>query len=313
MVIHPVMRCLMAPRYRRILQIRQARRRRLAARSSLVATWHSAQSQTLQWFYTITRQPIVLASVVFGILLLLWYWKCSPSAVPLLCATASWDTMLMTWACCGAGKLVCTKCTSGRNHASSKMASTRLPPKVNLFIQGITPKSTVVVISPYETIHTVLRSLRRRHLLPDLSHVQYCIFFQPYGSRPLNDDDVLEAIGIRNNSTLHVRASILGGARFSSNSQEGPRLSRSKQNSLRKLDRLPQNTQNSGFPWVAVNSNVSRVRRSGLIDILLATRSLVCISGHSKDISRSRRRRHNKKLPHPRLTSHLLLISSTDL
>ena len=55
----------------------------------------------------------------------------------------------------------------------------------------------------------ILQQLRRRRLIPELSHVRYRLFLA--GVAALKETDVLESVGIRNDSTLHLRAYILGG------------------------------------------------------------------------------------------------------
>ena len=59
------------------------------------------------------------------------------------------------------------------------------------------------------TIGHVLAKLRRRRLIADLRRVRYQVFHA--GAPTLKDTDILELVGIANNTTLHVRACVLGG------------------------------------------------------------------------------------------------------
>lgn len=62
------------------------------------------------------------------------------------------------------------------------------------------------------TVEDLIGELRQRHLVPDLTHIRYCIYFPPYRHGPLELDKNLASIGVHDLSTLYLRFCILGGA-----------------------------------------------------------------------------------------------------
>ena len=62
------------------------------------------------------------------------------------------------------------------------------------------------------TIYDVLKDLRRRHLIPDLSQIRPVAYFNPFRLSPLSESSSLEKIGVKDLSVLHIRFSLLGGS-----------------------------------------------------------------------------------------------------
>ncbi|KAI0309411.1 hypothetical protein OF83DRAFT_1179655 [Amylostereum chailletii] len=79
--------------------------------------------------------------------------------------------------------------------------------KITIFVRGPAPHSLL----PSNTIDDAFKALHSRHLLPDLTRVRYGAFHAGR-LKPLELGETLEANGLYDLSTLHIRVCVLGGA-----------------------------------------------------------------------------------------------------
>jgi len=54
-------------------------------------------------------------------------------------------------------------------------------------------------------------NLRKRHLIADLHHVKYGVYYTQHQKRTLSLESTLESTGVGDLSTLELRAFVLGG------------------------------------------------------------------------------------------------------
>jgi hypothetical protein len=67
-------------------------------------------------------------------------------------------------------------------------------------------------LSTNVTVSDILVELRRRRLIPDLRRVRHSIYFPTHRRGPLEPRESLLDIGVKDLSTLHIRALYLGGS-----------------------------------------------------------------------------------------------------
>ncbi|KAJ7454098.1 hypothetical protein FB451DRAFT_1518419 [Mycena latifolia] len=92
-------------------------------------------------------------------------------------------------------------------------------PTVNITILGPFPKPVSLNISRCATIAHIAFQLRHRHLIPDLTRVKHHILFPKRQWAPLKPTDILDEVGIKDLSVLHLRMSVLGGSQQENNHQ----------------------------------------------------------------------------------------------
>lgn len=81
-----------------------------------------------------------------------------------------------------------------------------------LCILGTTCKSVMIRFDRHTTVQDILRELRRRRLVASLRLIKYFLYFPPNRAGNLEAHENLMALGVRDLSTLHLRAALVGGA-----------------------------------------------------------------------------------------------------
>ncbi|KAJ6556962.1 hypothetical protein B0H10DRAFT_2371346 [Mycena sp. CBHHK59/15] len=84
--------------------------------------------------------------------------------------------------------------------------------KLRITVLGPFRRPVFLDVGSGSTVRDIVKEIRRRHLIPDLSQIQHTILFPAHQFRPLEYTDILRDVGVHNMSVLHIRVSILGGA-----------------------------------------------------------------------------------------------------
>ncbi|KAI0819396.1 hypothetical protein BC628DRAFT_1506524 [Trametes gibbosa] len=87
---------------------------------------------------------------------------------------------------------------------------------VTVFVCGASTRTVALKLSLQDRVSDVISRLRHQRRIPPPRRIRHYLLFPPFSMAPLSGDAQLGDIGIMNGSTLHLRLSVVGGARDSS-------------------------------------------------------------------------------------------------
>src|SRR5882724_10017126 len=99
------------------------------------------------------------------------------------------------------GIIVCS--TQGRDVAIHKLT-------IPFFVLKRVTYVNVAGVTKSTKVHDILTMFRWCHLIANLHHVHYTLYYDPYSKQPFEREAVLHEIGVQALSTLHLHMCLLG-------------------------------------------------------------------------------------------------------